>query len=45
MITEFLILMMCSIIASLTTYELNIRFKQGPVRASAMIAMIVGGFF
>lgn len=45
MIIEFLILMMCSIIASLTTFELNIRFKQGPVRSSAVIAMIIGGFF
>ncbi|GEM50434.1 hypothetical protein EB1_02240 [Empedobacter brevis NBRC 14943 = ATCC 43319] len=45
MIIEFLILMMCSIVASLTTYELNIRFRQGPVRASALIALFVGGFF
>ena len=45
MIIEFLILMMCSIIASLTTFELNIRFKQGPIRSSAVIAMIIGGFF
>lgn len=45
MIIEFIILMMCSIIASLTTFELNIRFKQGPVRSSAVIAMIIGGFF
>ena len=45
MTQEFFLFMLCSISASLLTYELNIRFKQGPVRSSALIALIVGGFF
>ena len=38
-------LTICSIISTLLTYEINIKYKQGPVRASALIALIVGGFF
>lgn len=42
---QFFILLLCSVTATLLTYEINIRFKQGPVRASALIALFVGGFF
>ena len=42
---QFVVLLLCSVSATLLTYEINIRFKQGPVRASALIALIVGGFF
>jgi len=42
---QFLIFAICSILATLITYELNIKYKQGPVRASALIALLVGGFF
>lgn len=42
---QFLIFAVSSIIATLATYELNIKYKQGPVRASALIALFVGGFF
>ena len=42
---QFVVLLLCSVSATLLTYEINIRFKQGPVRASALIALFVGGFF
>ena len=42
---DFLIFASTSVIATFLTFELNIRFKQGPVRASASIALIIGGLF
>ena len=42
---QFIILLLCAVAASLLTYEINVRFKQGPVRASSLIALLVGGFF
>ncbi|WP_313578374.1 hypothetical protein [Chishuiella sp.] len=45
MLVEFIIFTTSSILATLVTYVLNIHLKQGPVRASALIALFVGGFF
>lgn len=42
---DFLIFASASVMATFLTFALNIRFKQGPVRSSALIALIVGGFF
>lgn len=41
----FLILCLSAIVSTFLTYYLNIHYKQGPVRASSILALLVGGFF
>ncbi|ETN95730.1 hypothetical protein SAMN04487906_0875 [Zhouia amylolytica] len=45
MFIEKLIIVCFGIIGALLTYIINTKLKQGPVRASALSALLVGGFF
>ncbi|MCQ0112104.1 hypothetical protein [Zhouia amylolytica] len=45
MLIEKLIIVCFGIIGALLTYIINTKLKQGPVRASALSALLVGGFF
>ncbi|UNY97866.1 hypothetical protein MQE36_12310 [Zhouia spongiae] len=45
MYPEQIILIGTGIVGALGTFILNTKLKQGPVRASALLALLVGGFF
>ena len=45
MILSTFILLLTSIIAACTTYFMNEKLQQGPVRSSALLTLLVAGFF
>lgn len=45
MMTHLTVFVIAAVISTLLTYWLNNTLKQGPVRASALIVLCIGGFF
>ncbi|MEJ5055860.1 hypothetical protein [Sphingobacterium sp. MYb382] len=45
MIISTFILLLTSIIGACTTYFVNVKLGQGPVRSSALLTLLVAGFF
>ena len=42
---HYFVLILTGILGASLTYYLNIKLKQGPVRSSALLALLVSGFF